>query len=77
MLTVGQEDGLSKSGPTNVDVDHELMQPVWDFLGCRTPQRWLEAAVQHAIAGHGERDTPELRTEIRKMIKAMPVAKAA
>lgn len=37
---------MSKSGPTNVDVDHELMQPVWDFLGCRTPQRWLEAAVQ-------------------------------
>ena len=26
----------------------------------------LEAAVQHAMAVHGEHDTPELRTEIRK-----------
>lgn len=37
----------------------------------------VEAAVQHAVAGHGEKDTPELRTEIRKMIKTMPMAKAA
>lgn len=37
----------------------------------------LEAAVQHAVAVHGEKDTPELRNEIRKIIKTMPVAKAA
>lgn len=37
----------------------------------------LEASVQHAIAVHGEKDSPELRNEIRKLIKTMPVAKAA
>ncbi|HEY0663061.1 MAG TPA: DUF1059 domain-containing protein [Thiobacillaceae bacterium] len=37
----------------------------------------LEAAVQHAIAVHKEHDTPELREQLRKMVKTMPVAKAA
>lgn len=37
----------------------------------------LEAAIQHAVAVHGETDTPELRSELRKMLKTMPVAKAA
>lgn len=37
----------------------------------------LEAAVQHAIAVHKEKDTPELRESVRKLIKTMPVAKAA
>lgn len=44
--TVGQEGGLSKPELTQVRLDQELMQPVWDFLGCRTPLAWLEAAVQ-------------------------------
>ncbi len=25
----------------------ELMQPVYDFLGCRTPQAWLDTALNH------------------------------
>lgn len=37
----------------------------------------LEAAVQHAVSVHGEKDTPELREEIRKIIKSMPMSKAA
>ena len=37
----------------------------------------LEAAIQHAVAVHHERDTPELRNELRKLFKAMPMAKAA
>ncbi|MFN3750444.1 MAG: DUF1059 domain-containing protein [Thiobacillus sp.] len=37
----------------------------------------LEAAVQHAVAVHGEKDSPELRDELRKMCKTMPMAKAA
>ena len=37
----------------------------------------IEAAVQHAVAVHKERDTPELREEIRKLIKTLPMAKAA
>lgn len=37
----------------------------------------LEAAVQHAVSVHDEKDTPELRSEIRKLIKTMPMAKAA
>lgn len=37
----------------------------------------LEAAVQHAIAVHKEKDTPELRESVRKLIKSMPMARAA
>lgn len=37
----------------------------------------LEAAVQHAVSVHNERDTPELRDELRKLMKEMPMAKAA
>lgn len=37
----------------------------------------LEAAVQHAVSVHHERDTPELRDELRKLMKKMPMAKAA
>lgn len=37
----------------------------------------MEAAIQHAVAVHGEKDTPELRNELRKMFKVMPMAKAA
>jgi predicted small metal-binding protein len=29
----------------------------------------LDAAVQHAVAVHGHKDTPELREQIRTMIK--------
>jgi predicted small metal-binding protein len=29
----------------------------------------LDAAVQHAVQVHGHKDTPELRQQIRKMIK--------
>jgi len=37
----------------------------------------LEAAVQHAVSVHNERDTPELRDQLRKLMKEMPMAKAA
>jgi predicted small metal-binding protein len=37
----------------------------------------LEAAVQHAVTVHHERDTPELRNQIRALVKTMPVARAA
>lgn len=37
----------------------------------------LEAAVQHAVAVHGHQDTPELRDQIRGVIKdGMPPEKA-
>lgn len=29
----------------------------------------LEAAVQHAVAVHGHKDTPELRSQLQKMFK--------
>jgi predicted small metal-binding protein len=33
----------------------------------------INAAVQHAIAVHGEKDTPEFRSEIRKAVhEGMP-----
>lgn len=31
----------------------------------------LDAAVSHAIAKHGHADTPELRDEIRKLLKTV------
>lgn len=30
----------------------------------------MEAAVQHAVSVHKEKDTPELREELRKLMKA-------
>jgi predicted small metal-binding protein len=37
----------------------------------------LEAAVQHAVAVHGHQDTPELRGQLRGIIKdGMPSAEA-
>lgn len=37
----------------------------------------MEAAVQHAVAVHHEHDTPELRVQMLKLFKEMPIAKAA
>lgn len=37
----------------------------------------LEAAVQHAVSVHSHQDTPELRDQLRKLFKEMPMAKAA
>ena len=37
----------------------------------------MEAAVQHAVSVHHEHDTPELRNELRKLMKEMPMARAA
>jgi predicted small metal-binding protein len=47
------------------------------MLSADSEAELLEAAVQHAVAVHGEKDTPELRNELRKMFKAMTMAKAA
>jgi len=37
----------------------------------------MEAAVQHAVSVHHERDTPELRDQLRMLFKTMPMARAA
>lgn len=34
-----------------------------------TEEEVLDAAVQHAIAVHGHADTPELRSEIKSILK--------
>jgi hypothetical protein len=34
-----------------------------------TEQEVLDAAMQHAISGHGHQDTPELREQIKSMLK--------
>ena len=34
-----------------------------------TEKELLEAAVQHAVAVHKHKDTPEFRSELRKIIK--------
>lgn len=43
-------------------------------IGCTlriegTEDEVLDAAVNHAVAKHGHPDTPELRDEIRKLLK--------
>lgn len=37
----------------------------------------LEAAVQHAVAVHNHQDTPELRDQLRKLFKTLPMTRAA
>jgi len=34
-----------------------------------TEDEVLEVAVQHAVAAHGHKNTPELRNQIRSMLK--------
>jgi hypothetical protein len=34
-----------------------------------TEEEVMEVAVQHAIASHGHKNTPELQNEIKKMLK--------
>lgn len=44
-------------------------------LSADSDSELLEAAVQHAVAVHKQKDSPELRQELRKMFKAgMPAA---
>ena len=42
-----------------------------------TEEEVLEAAVHHAATVHGHPNTPELREQIRSMLKDEPEAKAA
>lgn len=45
-------------------------------IAADTEGELLEAAVQHAVAVHGHQDTPELRDQIRGVIKdGMPPEK--
>ncbi|MGY3527349.1 putative small metal-binding protein [Bradyrhizobium embrapense] len=39
-------------------------------ISADTQKELLEAAVQHAVAVHGHQDSPELRRELAKMMKA-------
>ena len=36
----------------------------------------METAVQHAVSRHGEKDTPEFRAELQKMMKKEGMRKA-
>jgi predicted small metal-binding protein len=38
-------------------------------ISADTDQELIEAAVQHAVAVHGHQDTPELREQIRQIMK--------
>ncbi|HSQ03886.1 MAG TPA: DUF1059 domain-containing protein [Burkholderiales bacterium] len=38
-------------------------------LAADSEQELLEAAVQHAVAVHGHHDTPELRQQLRTLLK--------
>ena len=38
-------------------------------ISADTKKELVDAAVQHAVATHGHKDTPEVRAQIEKMIK--------
>jgi predicted small metal-binding protein len=40
------------------------------LLAADTDTELLDAAVQHAVAIHGHRDTPELRAQLRTLFKS-------
>jgi len=39
-------------------------------IAADTKKELIDTAVQHAVAVHGHKDSPELREQISKMIKA-------
>lgn len=39
------------------------------LMSADSDEELLEAAVQHAVAVHGEKDTPELRETLRSMFR--------
>jgi predicted small metal-binding protein len=39
-------------------------------LSADSERELLDAAVQHAVAVHGHSDTPELRTQLKSLLKA-------
>ena len=41
-------------------------------ISADSEQELLEAAVQHAVAVHGHKDTTELRQQLKKMLKDGP-----
>jgi len=41
-------------------------------LSADSEQELVEAAVQHAVAVHGHKDTAELRQQLKKMLKDGP-----
>jgi predicted small metal-binding protein len=43
-------------------------------LSADSENELLEAAVQHAVAVHRQKDSPELRQQLRKMFKSAAVA---
>ncbi len=43
-------------------------------ISADSEQELLEAAVQHAVAVHGHQDTPELRSQLRTLLKDETVA---
>jgi predicted small metal-binding protein len=39
-------------------------------ISADTQEELVDAAVQHAVAVHGHQDSPQLREELAKMVKA-------
>ena len=44
-------------------------------LAADNEKELLEAAVQHAVAVHGHKDTPEFRQQLKSMLKDGPAPK--
>ena len=48
-----------------------------DVIMCASEEHLIDAAAIHAVTAHGEKDTPEMRAETRKVMKPERVARAA
>jgi hypothetical protein len=48
-----------------------------DLVMCGSEQHLIDAATIHAVKVHDEKDTPELRENLRKSMKPEPATRAA
>ena len=57
-----------------IDCRHNIRaKPIARFsIAADTKKELIDAAVQHAVAVHGHKDSPELREQIGRMIKSTP-----
>ena len=69
-------DALDNAGLNGANPGFEPDSRKGVYAVLRRPEdELIEAAVQHAGAVHGEKDTPEFRAELRKVVhEGMPLA---
>ena len=77
VILEGKHDGIATlvmNRPNRMNaLNNELgvaMDEALGRLAADSDDELLDAAVQHAVAVHGHRDTPELRAQLRTLFKS-------